>query len=100
MNERELRVKVLPLILGPKNTEAAVGFPYRWVRDTATALGLPFVGHGKKRGVRADIFLEALERGVVKVPAPESEQAASVEVTDAAAHVRAMLGKRLKVGGE
>ena len=28
-------VTTLPLLLGPANTVAAIGLPYRWLRDTA-----------------------------------------------------------------
>lgn len=84
-------VTTLPLLLGPANTEAATGFSYRWVRDTASRLGVPFVGAGRKRAVRADLFLEALERQVVPIAELSDFP---VEASDPAATVRALLGKR------
>ena len=39
-----------------------LGLPWRWVRDHASALGVPFVGAGRKRAVRADLLIAALER--------------------------------------
>jgi hypothetical protein len=85
MDEKMHLVKVLPVLLGPKNTEAATGFSYRWVRDTATRLGVPFVGSGRKRAVRADLFLAALERE------PTVEEPQPTKPTDAAEHVRELL---------
>lgn len=87
MDEKVHLVKVLPVLLGPKNTEAATGFSYRWVRDTATRLGVPFVGAGRKRAYRADLFLAALESEQVDV---ESTTAAPAP-DDPAEAVRAIL---------
>jgi hypothetical protein len=85
-------VHVLPVVLGPKNCEAAVGFPWRWVRDCSRALGVPLIGHGKKLGVRADLFVAALERaGMTSTPDGEPEMASDV---DAAELVRRALGKK------
>ncbi|MGC4091385.1 MAG: hypothetical protein QM756_26605 [Polyangiaceae bacterium] len=98
MKATSKQVKPFPIVIGPANAEAVTGFPWRWCRDQATALGIPFIGAGKKRGIRAELFIEALERGVVQTTPPASvDQAAP---SDSAAHVRAMLGKRLKAGAK
>lgn len=83
-------VLVMPLVVGPKNAEAATGWPWRWVRDTARALGVPFIGHGRKLGVRADLFLAALSR---VAPADVTADGA-IELSDPAEAVRRALGKR------
>jgi hypothetical protein len=80
-------VAVLPVLLGPKNTEAATGFTYRWVRDTAARLGVPFVMAGRKRAVRADLFLAALERE----QEPAREVRTKPALADPAEQVRALL---------
>ncbi len=91
MTDNEQKVKALPIIIGPKNAEAATGFAYRWCRDTAARLGVPFVGAGRKRGIRADLFLAALERE------QHTEPAETVAQADPAETVRAILRR---VGGE
>lgn len=90
MNEVEPNVKVAPIIIGPANALAATGFPWRWCRDTAAALGVPFVGAGRKRGIRADLFVAALEtrQDVTGEREPEA-----LIASDPAAAVRRMLGK-------
>lgn len=85
-------VRALPLIIGPLNAEAVTGFPYRWCRDTAARLGVPFVGAGRKRGIRADLFLAALERQPEEGPANNTESV----VVDPAEEVR----ERLRRAGE
>jgi hypothetical protein len=82
---------VTPIIIGPKNAEAATGWPWRWVRDTARALGVPVIGYGKKLGVRADLFIAALERVGPGAVAPDG----TLDLGDDAAEaVRRALGKR------
>jgi len=83
-------VHVLPVVIGPGNALAATGWPWRHVRDHAEALGVPFVGAGRKRGVRADLFLAALER--------QGAQPATPDAVDQAEQLRARLGKRRRVG--
>lgn len=77
-----------PLLIGPGNALAAVGAPWRWVRDTARELGVRFVGAGKKRFVPAAEFLAALERGGRTVEDLETLAVAS----DPAEAVRRALG--------
>lgn len=83
-------VHVMPITIGPGNALAATGFPWRWVRDQAEALGVPFVGCARKRGVRADLFLAALEQQGAKPSTPEP--------VDHAEQLRARLGKRRRTG--
>lgn len=89
-------IQALPLILGPKNTELVTGWPYRWVIEKAILLGVPVIGIGKKRGVRADLFVAALERNQEVQPEKEPEQRPLDVVADPAALVRASLGKKLR----
>lgn len=104
MKDQQPKVKPLPLLIGPANAEAVTGFPWRWCRDTATALGLPFVGHGRKRALRAEPFIDALERNAVAAetsePSAEPRRLLTIVPVDPAAHVRSLLGVRLKAGGE
>ncbi len=70
------------LILGPKNCENAIGWPWRHVRDHARRLGLPLLRLGRKQGVDARAFLAALaseqgSRGDAE-PATAAEAAACV----------------------
>lgn len=87
--------KAVPVLIGPKNCEAATGFPWRWVRDTSARLGVPFVGAGQKRAVRADLFVAALERSE-PLPAndEQSDLPALAHAADPAAAVRALLKKK------
>lgn len=80
----EGKVPVRPVLLGPKNCEAAVGAPWRWVRDQAAVLGVPLVGSGRKQFVRADLFLAALE-AANETTEPPAE-------LDAAEQVRRLIG--------
>ncbi|HET9933762.1 MAG TPA: hypothetical protein VFQ35_23825 [Polyangiaceae bacterium] len=82
------RAEVAPVLLGPRNCEAACGMPWRHVRDTARALGVELVHVGRKLAVPAAAFLEAL----AKKPAALAEPAN--DPVDGAAAVRALLGKR------
>lgn len=82
------RAEVVPLLLGPRNTEQATGLPWRFVRDHARALGVEPVHVGRKLAVPAAAFLEALSAQ----PAPAAEPAN--DPVDAAAAVRRLLGKR------
>lgn len=63
------------LLLGPGNSMAAIGASWRWVRDTAKRLGVPFLKVGRKQFVEANAFIAALDawahRGVVSEPDPE-----------------------------
>jgi len=102
MDRERAKVKPLPIIIGPANAEACTGFPWRWCRDQAVALGLPFVGAGKKRGIRADVFVEAMEKSGSYTDGTDTNGVAAAPPTftpaDTAAHVRALLGKKLKAG--
>ncbi len=97
-DEVKPRASVLPLIIGPANAEAATGFPWRWCRDTAVALGVPRLGHNKKGGIRADLFVAALEKnGVAAVDVVEKTTTTpSITPADPVAYARALLGKKLK----
>jgi hypothetical protein len=86
-------VLVAPLILGPKNCESATGWPWRWVRDTARGLGVPFVGYGQKRGVLATTFLAALEKAGASMAIQDGEPDVPPDA-DPAEVVRRALGKR------
>lgn len=94
--EVKQRASVLPLIIGPANAEAATGFPWRWCRDTAVALGVPRLGHNKKGGIRADLFVAALEKNGLASVAEKTPTTPSIAPADPVAHVRALMGKRLK----
>lgn len=94
MTKDERQVKALPVLIGPKNAVAVTGFPWRWVRDQSAQLGVPSVGAGRKRAVRADLFVAALERAEVTT----QPDAANENTGDAAAAVRALIGKRLAGG--
>lgn len=88
--KRKTRAAVIPLLLGPANCESAVGLPWRFVRDHAPELGVPIIGTGRKRCVRADLFIEALERsGAGDLP---SLAKAEPEPLDAAEAVRRAIG--------
>ena len=83
------RATVAPLILGPANSESATGWPWRFVKERARALGVPVLGSGKKQGVSASAFLAALERA----PALDQHAPSPLTAEQAAEQVRAMLGK-------
>lgn len=82
----EGKVPVRPVLLGPKNCEAATGLPWRWCRDTAQRLGVRLVTAGRKQAIPADQFLAALEAAN-----ETSEPAAEI---DAAEQVRRLVGLR------
>jgi hypothetical protein len=107
MTDPSKKVKALPLLIGPANAEAVTGFNWRWCRDSAASLGVPFVGRGRKRAIRADLFVEALEQsGAVTTNVTRDAQRdapvalPSIVPTDPAAAVRRLLGKKLRAGGE
>ena len=87
---------VTPLTLGPGNTKPATGLEWRHVRDLARCLGVPLMRAGRKLVVRADLFIAALESQKDK---PSEQAAEQLHPEEAAARVRAMLGKRLVNGG-
>lgn len=89
--KRKPRAAVIPLLLGPANCEAAVGLPWRFVRDHAPELGVPIIGTGRKRCVRADLFIEALERSGTRADLP-SVAKAEPEPLDAAEVIRRAIG--------
>lgn len=97
MKDQQSKVKPLPLLIGPANAEAVTGFSWRWCRDAAAALGVPFVVHGRKRALRAEAFIAALER---EAELPTNGEAQPPAPADPAAAVRASLGLRLKAGGQ
>lgn len=77
-----------PLLLGPKNCEAATGLPWRFVRDHARQLGIEPIRVGKKLCVPVAAFLGALR--------PANGDYADEQVpADAAAQLRERLGLRL-----
>jgi hypothetical protein len=72
----------------------------RWCCDTAQRLGVPILKPSKhKRFIRADLFLEALERSSVGTNDTQCESSAVVDCADPAAAVRALLGKK-RAGGQ
>ncbi len=89
--KRKPRAAVIPLLLGPANCESAVGLPWRFVRDHAPELGVPIIGTGRKRCVRADLFIEALERSGAGGDLP-SVAKAEPEPLDPAEAVRRAIG--------
>lgn len=92
------RVTSLPLLIGPKNAEAVTGFSWRWCRDAARRLAVPFVCHGRKRAIRADLFLAALESERDSAAgATEHEQLAPHDVSS---RIRSMLGKTRRPADE
>ena len=93
-----IQVKAVAVLIGPKNCEATTGFPWRWVRDTSARLGVPFVGAGQKRAVRADLFVAALEQRPIDPANDEHGENAALDPQDPAAAVRAMLGKKRSAG--
>jgi hypothetical protein len=107
MTDRSKKVKALPLLIGPANAEAVCGFNWRWCRDSAASLGVPFVGRGRKRAIRADLFIAALEQAgpvTLSVTRDRERDAPSAQQTivpaDPAAAVRRLLGKKLRAGGQ
>ena len=62
---------VVPIAIGPGNALAVTGWPWRHVRDYATALGVRFIGAGRKRAIPAAAFFEAIERTSGKTPAAD-----------------------------
>ena len=107
MKDQPNKIKCLPLLIGPANAEAVTGFNWRWCRDSAASLGVPFVGRGRKRAIRADVFITALEQSGTVTPAVKRDierdaplSLPSVVPADPAAAVRRLLGKKLRAGGE
>lgn len=85
--------RLVPLFLGPANSEAATGCSWRWVRDMSRTLGVPLLRAGKKQLVDAAKFQAALE-----VLAGDSTNSEVAVGSDPAAELRKRLGLRL-VGG-
>lgn len=81
--------KVNPILIGPANAIAATGLPWRWCRDTASELGVPFVGARRKRAIRADAFVAALEGS-----SRNGGTANGASAVDPAEKIRALLGKK------
>lgn len=82
----EGKADVRPVLIGPRNCEAATGLPWRWCRDTAQRLGVRLVTAGRKQAIPAEAFLAALE-------AANETSEPEVEV-DAAEQVRRLVGLR------
>lgn len=78
---------VAPLLIGPRNCEAAIGVPWRRVRECAARHGLRPVRIGVAHAFRATELIEALEADDV---VPEQEASA-----DPVAALRARLGLKL-----
>jgi hypothetical protein len=68
LEDQQLKVKPLPILIGPANAEAVTGTPWRHVRDHARELGVPLLKAGRKYVVRADAYVAALEREQNAVP--------------------------------
>lgn len=91
MTDDKTIVKTAPVLLGPKNCEAATGLSWRWVRDAARELGVPFLCAKRKCAIRTEAFMAALER---LNSAPDAPLTTDEPMTDPAALVRQLLGKR------
>lgn len=76
---REAAGTVAPLLVGPGNALLVCGAPWRWVRDAASSLGVPFVEHGRKRLIPAAALLDALSRSkATDTPANDADPADAV----------------------
>lgn len=82
------RATVAPVLLGPRNCEAATGLPWRHVRDHARELGIDLVRVGRKLAVPASAFLRALQVANDSVAEQQTP-------TDPAAALRERLGLHL-----
>jgi len=63
--------EVIPLTIGPRNCEAAIGQNWRWARDFAVRVGVPIWRVGTKSLIPAQPLLQALEREAAKPPPRE-----------------------------
>ena len=82
--------------LGPLNSEAVMGIPWRRVRDHARELGVPMVRVGKALLVPADLLIGALRaRAETKVPVADS---VALDPVDPATAIRERLGVVRRVG--
>ena len=86
-------VQVAPLLIGPANAVAATGLPWRWISEHAAALGVAFVGTGRKRAVKAGDFIAALERSGIEA-SDDGTPPVELAPIDAAEHIRRALGVR------
>jgi hypothetical protein len=77
----------VPLLLGELNAEAVVGRSWRWVKDTANALGVPVYRH---RLVDAERFLAAL-----RAEAESSDGGPANDEQSGTDRVLALVGRRL-----
>jgi hypothetical protein len=78
--------------LGPRNSEAVMGLPWRRVRDHARELGVPVVRVGKALLVPLDALVDAL-RGRTQA-SPSAPDAAEALPLDPAEIIRQRLGVR------
>lgn len=62
MSQRAQSPAFAPILITPRNSLAACGLPWRFVREHAAALGVTTIQLGRKRVMRADHLLAALER--------------------------------------
>ena len=82
-----------PLFIGRDNAQAVIGRPWRWVRDAASALGVPMVRHGRATLIPAQALTEALLAAGNPQLAPAGEPPPTPSTAD---DVLAALGKRRK----
>lgn len=83
-----------PLLIGPKNCEAALGVSWRWLRRQAPALGLEVVQIERK----AFIDAQAARAAILAHGHQDDETPEVPAAVDELAHLRAQLGKRKAVG--
>jgi len=79
------------LFVGPLNSQAVMGLPWRRVRDHARELGIPLVPFGKALLVPASALLEALRARQAATP-PVGDPEASNDTLDPAESIRRRLG--------
>lgn len=85
--QRKAVASATPKYISVRNAEAIVGQGYRWVRDTARALGVRVIPVGKKRLIPADEFFAAVER---------QQQVATTDPVDPTDAVLAQLGLQVR----
>lgn len=85
----------MTMLITEGNALQVTGNSFRWCKDTAIRLRVPILKPSRhKHAIRADLFIEALERADTETPAKQGDFPALVDCGDPAAAVRAMLGKK------